>query len=251
LTRLGNDAYAGNSTFWVRIIRGNLDRYRTGLTDPAVLAAIGLVEGRTVLDGGCGEGYMSRELARRGATVTGLDISPPLISAARNERDRLGLKINHYVASLESIPEPDETFDTVVCNHVLNDLDDPSTALKELGRVTKSGGRLALMMLHPCFYMANAEHRPANTIPVAKYFSVRKIDEHLKVAGLESPDRFRMTFYPLEYYVSAVVDSGYVITKISEPHPSPLQMEDEWWQTNFVTPLFMLVIAERIAARCT
>jgi 2-polyprenyl-3-methyl-5-hydroxy-6-metoxy-1,4-benzoquinol methylase len=110
LTRFGNDPYADNSAFWVRIIREKLDRYRTELTDEAVLSAIGPLKDQTVLDGGCGEGYLSRELANRGAIVTGLDVSPSLIFAAREECDRLGLKINHYVASLNSIPEIEGTF---------------------------------------------------------------------------------------------------------------------------------------------
>ncbi len=246
MTTLGNDPYAENSAFWIRIIREKLDRYRTELTDAAVLSAIGPVEGHTVLDGGCGEGYMSRELANRGAVVTGLDLSPSLIAAARDERDRRGLRIDHYVASLDSIPENDGTFDTVVCNQVMNDTEDPPAALKEIGRVTKSGGRLVLLMLHPCFYTAHAEYNAAGSIPVATYFSTRKIEERLNVAGLQSQGQFRMTFHPLERYVSATVGSGYVITRISEPHPSPVQMEDDWWQRNFVKPLFMLIVAERV-----
>jgi 2-polyprenyl-3-methyl-5-hydroxy-6-metoxy-1,4-benzoquinol methylase len=246
LTILGSNPYANNSPFWIRIIRDKLDRYRTELTDAAVLSAIGPVEDHVVLDGGCGEGYMSRELANRGAIVTGLDISSSLIAAAREERDRLGLRINHYVASLDSIPEDDGTFDTVVCNHVINDTEDPSAVLKEISRVTKSGGRLILLMLHPCFYTAQAERSATGNIPVAAYFGTRKIAERLNVAGLPSLDKFRMTFHPLEWYISATVENGYVITRISEPHPSPARMEDEWWQQNFVKPLFMLIVAERV-----
>jgi SAM-dependent methyltransferase len=247
LTRLGNDTYADNSKFWIRIIREKLDRYRTELTDAAILSAVGPVKGYTVLDGGCGEGYLSRELANRGAIVTGLDISPSLIIAACEERDRLGLKINHYVADLNSIPEANGTFDTVVCNHVMNDIEDPLATLTEIGRVTKPGGRLALLMLHPCFYTAHAERDGAGTIPVTAYFSTRKIATRLNVAGLRSPDQFHMTFHPLERYISATVDSGYVITRISEPHPSPAQMNDDWWLENFVKPLFMLIVAERVS----
>lgn len=243
---LGNDPYANNSPFWIRIIRDKIDHYRTELTDAAVLSAIGPVEARNVLDGGCGEGYMSRELAHRGATVTGLDTSSSLIAAAREEQDRLGLKIKHYVASLDSIPEDNGTFDTVVCNHVMNDMEDPSAALKEISRVTKPGGRLVLLMLHPCFYTAQAERSAAGNIPVAAYFGTRKIAERLNVAGLPSPDKFCMIFHPLEWYISETVESGYVITRISEPHPSPAQMEDEWWRRNFVKPLFMLIVAERV-----
>jgi len=53
--------------FWLRIIREHRDRYRTELTDPAILDAIGDAAGLDILDAGCGEGYMARELASLGA----------------------------------------------------------------------------------------------------------------------------------------------------------------------------------------
>jgi 2-polyprenyl-3-methyl-5-hydroxy-6-metoxy-1,4-benzoquinol methylase len=65
-------AYNSNADFWVQIIRGNRDRYRTELTNRAVLDAIGNANDLTVLDAGCAEGYMSRTLAENGAKVTGI-----------------------------------------------------------------------------------------------------------------------------------------------------------------------------------
>jgi 2-polyprenyl-3-methyl-5-hydroxy-6-metoxy-1,4-benzoquinol methylase len=76
------DTYANNSDFWIKIIREKLDRYRTDLTDQAVLQALGDVRELRVLDGGCGEGYMSRLIAARGAReVVGIDTSSSLINA--------------------------------------------------------------------------------------------------------------------------------------------------------------------------
>jgi 2-polyprenyl-3-methyl-5-hydroxy-6-metoxy-1,4-benzoquinol methylase len=78
------DWWEGNSDFWVRIIREHRDRHRTELTDQAMLSAIGFCEGLDVLDAGCGEGYLTREIAGRGARqVTGVDKSAALIAAAR------------------------------------------------------------------------------------------------------------------------------------------------------------------------
>ena len=68
--------------YWVKVIRERRDRYRTELTDKAVLDAVGACEGLRVLDAGCGEGYLARTLADRGADVTGVDVSQGLIDAA-------------------------------------------------------------------------------------------------------------------------------------------------------------------------
>src|SRR5712691_10176378 len=52
---------------------------------PHFLSLLGDIAGLTVLDAGCGQGYLSRILARRGAHVTGMDISPNLIQIAREQ----------------------------------------------------------------------------------------------------------------------------------------------------------------------
>ncbi len=81
-----SDTYARNADFWVKIIREGLDRYRTELTDQAVLDAVGDVDGLDVLDAGCGEGYMSRLLAERGARASGIDLSDSLIDYAKTHQ---------------------------------------------------------------------------------------------------------------------------------------------------------------------
>jgi len=239
------DTYAQNAEFWVKIIRQGLDRYRAELTDAAVLDAIGSCDGLAVLDGGCGEGYLSRYLAMRGATVSGIDTSGALIAAAEQECERLSLAVEYQVASLEAIPYPAKHFDVVVCNHVMSDVADPEAALKEIGRVTNSGGKLVLLMLHPCFYTAHAERGDHGDLPVDVYFSTRRIDQKFNVAGIESPTEVHMNFRPLEYYMSLLTDSGYVVTQLREPHPTREQLQHEWWRKNFVKPLFMLVVGER------
>lgn len=248
LTTHGNwsDTYASNAAFWIKIIREGLDRYRTDLTDDAVLAAIGDCDGLDVLDGGCGEGYMSRLLAERGARVVGIDTSNSLIQAAATHDDAERLRLTHYTASLEGIPEKDNSFDIAVCNHVLSDISDPRVALQELGRVLRTHGRLIALMLHPCFYTAHAERDAHGNIPAKTYFRERHVDQTFVVAGIESPAEVHMTFRSLEYYTQVISQAGFVITGLSEPHPPNQQLEsDEWWVANFVKPLFLLISAER------
>jgi SAM-dependent methyltransferase len=204
-----------------------------------VLDAVGPCEGLDVLDAGCGEGYMGRLLAERGARVVGADISDSLIAAAEAHEDTERLGLRYTVASLEDLPEPDDSFDLVVCNHVLSNVAEPERALTELGRVLRPGGKLVALMLHPCFYTAHAERDASGSIPVATYFSERTISQPFKVAGLESPDEVHMKFRPLEFYANALGDSGFFVTGIKEPHPPAEKLAtDEWWQRNFRKPLF-------------
>jgi 2-polyprenyl-3-methyl-5-hydroxy-6-metoxy-1,4-benzoquinol methylase len=235
-----------NASFWVQIIREHRDKYRNELTDPAILQAIGQPDGLTVLDAGCGEGYLSRILAGKGATVTGVDFSAKQIEAAQTHNLADTLTVSFDVASVDEMPYAENMFDLVVCNHVLNDLYDPSKAIKEFARVLRSGGRLVILMLHPCFYNKHAEREQAtNGLIAASYFDTRSIEQAFEVDGLTSPVANTAWFRPLEFYTQELRNSNFVITSLTEPHPSPEQVQaDSWWRKGFTRPLFMLLVAE-------
>ena len=245
--------YDANASFWVRIIREHRDRYRNELTDPAMLQAIGEPNGLTILDAGCGEGYLSRILARKGAAVTGVDTSAKLIDAARTQNLVDALTISFDVASVYELPYADNRFDLVVCNHLLNDLPDPSKPIGEFARILRDGGRLVILMLHPCFYNKHAEREQAtNGLIAASYFDTRSIEQAFEVDGLTSPVANTAWFRPLEFYTEALRRSGFVITSLTEPHPSPEQVQaDSWWRKGFTRPLFMLLVAQLWDKRTT
>jgi 2-polyprenyl-3-methyl-5-hydroxy-6-metoxy-1,4-benzoquinol methylase len=238
-----------NASFWIQIIREHRDKYRNDLTDPAMLKAIGPPEGLTVLDAGCGEGYLSRILARNGAIVTGADSSTRLIEAARAKNLIDALPITFDISSVDDLPYPDDMFDLVVCNHLLNDLCDPSRPISEFARVLRNGGRLIILMLHPCFYNKHAERAQAtNGLIAASYFETRDIEQVFEVDGLTSPVPNRTWFRPLEFYTEELRKSGFVITSLTEPHPSAEQVRaDGWWRKGFTRPLFILLAAQRLS----
>ena len=74
------------------------DVWHRTLIDPTLLMVLGQVDGLKVLDLACGNGYLSRRLARSGATVTGVDASVPIIELARSREEREPLSITYHVA---------------------------------------------------------------------------------------------------------------------------------------------------------
>jgi 2-polyprenyl-3-methyl-5-hydroxy-6-metoxy-1,4-benzoquinol methylase len=246
---LTRDRWEANADYWVKVIRERRDRYRTELTDAAMLDAIGPCAGSRVLDAGCGEGYIARTLAALGADVVGVDACQGLIDAADAVPAGAGGgggSLSFTRASVDALPVEDAGFDLVVCNHLFSHLQDPSRAIAEFGRVLRSGGRLIVLTLHPCFYVENSEHGATESVPASRYFASRGVDQRFLVDGLESPSMITSWLRPLEFYSGTLRDNGFVIADLREPHPTPEQLrEDPWWREGFPTAMFMLLIAER------
>ena len=97
-----------------------------------------------VLDIACGTGNVTLPLARRGATVTGLDMTPHLLEEARARAASEGLNIRFDEGFAEALPYPDASFDMVVSMFGIMFSPAPETVASEMARVLRSGGRLAL-----------------------------------------------------------------------------------------------------------
>ena len=95
---------------------------------------------QTVLDLGCGGGFMSEALAMRGAKVVGVDVSRAAIAIAKRHAAAGGLPIRYLVASGEDLPLPDASVDRVVCVDVLEHVRDLDRVLDEIRRVLRPGG---------------------------------------------------------------------------------------------------------------
>lgn len=100
--------------------------------------------GETILDLATGTGWTSRVVARRGATVTGVDIATGLLDAAEREAAAEGLKIRYLQGDAEDLPFDDGAFDAVVSTYGVMFASRPEAAAKELARVCKPGGRVAI-----------------------------------------------------------------------------------------------------------
>jgi SAM-dependent methyltransferase len=126
------------------------------IDDPASAALLDLLgppAGLRVLDVACGHGRITRELARRGAEVVGIDISARLIARAiAAERDQpLGIRYIHADVTAGPADLGAVMFDAVTCNFGLSDIDNLDAAAAAVSGALKPAGRFVFAILHPCF----------------------------------------------------------------------------------------------------
>jgi 2-polyprenyl-6-hydroxyphenyl methylase/3-demethylubiquinone-9 3-methyltransferase len=141
-----NHLYDANADRWwdennfLHLLKLTLNPARFGyFFDIANLRGIDL-QGKRVLDIGCGGGFLAEEFARAGCLVSGIDISAASLAAARLHAEQNGLVIDYRVAAAESIPFAGLTFDIVVCCDVLEHVSDLDRVVRESARVLKAGG---------------------------------------------------------------------------------------------------------------
>jgi SAM-dependent methyltransferase len=171
-----------------------------------------------VLDLACGHGRITRELARRGADVTGVDVSAALLARARAREDEQPLGIRYVHADVASVADAldGDVFDAVTCNFGLSDIDDLDGCLRTVTRSLRPGGRFVFAILHPCF--AGGGDVSGSWPSTGRY-----ADE-----GWWSADGERSTLRRqvganhrrLSTYMNALVRSGLAIDALSEPAPA-------------------------------
>ena len=217
-----------NAPTWARHVRAGYDVCRDYYTMPAFLEFVGDLAGQEVLDAGCGEGLNTREFARRGARVTGADISAAMIALARAEEEREPLGIDYLVASMSDMGElADGSFDAVLSTMALMDCADYEGAVREFWRVLRPGGMLAYTLLHPCFtYGAPRWERneagEATARILGNYFAGGASEERWSFGAAPEEERrepFTVIYFErtLSDLINPLCEQGFRIEALHEP----------------------------------
>ncbi len=119
----------------------------------ATLGILGEVEGRDVLELGCGGAQGSIALAKAGARPVGLDLSERQLTHARRLMAEAGVVFPLVHASAEAVPLPDESFDMVFSDYGAMTFADPYATVPEVARLLRPGGRLAFSGATPIIEM--------------------------------------------------------------------------------------------------
>jgi 2-polyprenyl-3-methyl-5-hydroxy-6-metoxy-1,4-benzoquinol methylase len=200
---------------------------------PHFLKLLGDISGLTVLDAGCGQGYLSRILASRGAHVTGIDISANLIHIAR-EQDT-SHKITYQVANLcQPLPEYSQHFDLVASHFVLDDVYDYKGFLSTLGSVVKPGSRLVLSMNNPYSLVVRGH--------VHDYFDTDKSFSYRGMA--EEGVKVHFYHHTLEQYLDACFAAGFQLQRLLDI-PTPVDrykfQSDALMKPGYHFPFFIVL----------
>jgi ubiquinone/menaquinone biosynthesis C-methylase UbiE len=231
------------------------DFYHQHLILPAFLDALGAAADLPILDIGCGSGTSSRVLARQGAHVVGVDLSPTLIERARAREALQPHGITYVVANAAYLPMfSDESFACVTANTVLMDAADGAALLQESARLLQPGGRFVASLLHPCFEVPGhsdwaSEVTPTGTRLMRRVWRYREPFSTPGYLADDQPAPIMRYHRPLSWYAARLRDVGLLIDTLDEPVGDEIFAREKQrsLEKRRIAPSFLILGAVKVA----
>jgi ubiquinone/menaquinone biosynthesis C-methylase UbiE len=176
---------------WLDFVRTGKDHCRYYMNNPAMFRIIGNIRGKQILDLGCGEGFNTRIMARRGAKVTGIDFAEKMIAYAREQEQKDKLGIKYCTSNASDLSEfKNSRFDIVTSFMSIQDIINYKLVLKGANRVLKKNGRMVIGTTHPCFektlyqddrYVRDERYFKNKTYPI--YWKMKRLTKYFKTTS--------------------------------------------------------------------
>jgi len=211
---------------WEDFQESGKDYHRDRVHGPALLTAVGRVEGLAILDLGCGQGRFARQLAERGGVVTGVDWSRAMITAARARERTTPLGIEYRVLDARTLARhfPDERFDLVVACMSLMDMPDLPRVVRGAHRVLRPGGRFVFSVSHPfntsTLGWEHPKRKDRGAMRFNDYYSEGPRVLHWGMPRLKRPFSTPYWHRTLESWFSTLGRAGFLIESLIEPRAS-------------------------------
>ena len=223
-----SELYDGESPSWARTEPVLLSDYTAR---PFILETVSPVDGARVLDLGCGEGYVSRQLATQApARLLSVDISSGMIDLARAAEEDAPLGIDYRVASATEL-DLDEEFDLVLAVFLFNYLtcDEMGAVLEKVHRHLAPGGRFLFTAPHPSFPFLDRPAEPPFFFDTEglDYFSARdhQLEGRIWRRDGESVP-VRCVHKPMDEYFRALESAGFTAApRVTELSVTPEHLE--------------------------
>jgi SAM-dependent methyltransferase len=185
---------------------------------PATLSLLPDVQGKRVLDAGCGPGSYAEWLVNNGAGVVAFDVNEKMIQLAR---ERLGDKAEILHADLRNPLDflDSDSFDIVISPLVLDYVEDWGPVFSEFYRVLKKGGVLVFSIEHPYTKYA-IYHETSN------YFKTETVEYTWK--GFGAPVNVPSYRRPFSEVINPLVEVGFTLDKLLEPLPTEKFREKDY-----------------------
>jgi SAM-dependent methyltransferase len=221
---------------------------------PNLLRIVEPTRNKNILEIGCGEGFIARALAEKGATVLASDIAPELVDIARQQEGGP----EYHVSSSDDLSWVRlRSQDVVVAVLTLQNTEHLEESMKQVSRTLYPGGRFVFVINHPTFRIPKATswgYDQADGVQYRRvdgYLSARseKMDMHPGARGKKS---FTYSYHrSLQDYMKALRGAGFCVTRLEEwvshktSEPGPRAKAENVARKEF--PLFMCIEATHIA----
>lgn len=181
------------------------------------------LSGKRVLDVGCGGGILAESMARKGATVTGIDLSEKALKVADLHGMESGIEVRYEKIAAEELAsrEPGQ-FDVVTCMEMLEHVPDPASIIRACAALARPGGHVFFSTLNRnpkayLFAIIGAEYLlhmlPKGTHDYAKFITPAELARFIRDADLELENMKGLTYNPLTriYAINQDTDVNYMV----------------------------------------
>jgi 2-polyprenyl-6-hydroxyphenyl methylase/3-demethylubiquinone-9 3-methyltransferase len=179
--------------------------------------------GKKVLDVGCGGGILAEAMARRGASVTGIDLSEKALKVAELHLLESGLTVSYKKITAEALAaEQPGAFDVVTCMELLEHVPEPGDMVAACARLVRAGGQVFFSTINrnPKSYLyavIGAEYvlklLPKGTHDYQRFIKPSELSRWSRAAGLAAEELVGMSYNPLtqRYSLGRDCDVNYLL----------------------------------------
>ncbi len=181
------------------------------------------LEGKKVLDMGCGGGILSESMATRGARVTGIDMGEKPLAVAKLHLKESGLEVDYRQTTAEALAiEEPESFDIITCMEMVEHVPNPASVINACSRLVRPGGELFFSTINRTpkawlFAIIGAEYLlnilPKGTHSYEKFIRPSELERWARESGLVTKEITGMHYNPFtdRYWLAPGVEVNYLL----------------------------------------